>query len=476
MSTTLYWHDYETFGQNARWSGIAQFAGIRTDLDLKEVGEPLMVYCQPPRDSWPDPVACLITGITPQHCRTHGLPEPEFARQLMRELGRPGTCGVGYNSIRFDDEFTRHMLYRNFYDPYEREWKSGNSRWDVLDVLRMARALRPEGIVWPYDDQGLPVMRLEQLTAANGIAHAGAHDALVDVRATIAMARLLKRAQPRLYDYAFTLRDKKTVLKLFDWSSLKPMLHVSSRFGSQRLATALVMPLMQHPTNRNEIIVYDLMQDPSTWVDLPADEIRRRLFTAKADMEEGVERIAIKSVHINRSPMLASLNLLTPDVEARTGIDRSRCEQHWQSLLPLVKALQARLAPVFNRTFDQGIQDAEFQLYSGLLPDGDRHTCKAVREASEDALTSQTFLFEDSRLQALLFRYRARHFPQTLSSDEQAQWAEWRQYRLNNVISPDWITREAYLSKIAVLQAERSDPADQQVLAALANWVTEIDA
>ncbi len=75
--------------------------------------------------------------------------EAEFIARIHAELAHPGTCGVGYNSIRFDDEFTRYTLYRNFYDPYAREWQNGCSRWDIIDMLRLTRALRRRGSSGP---------------------------------------------------------------------------------------------------------------------------------------------------------------------------------------------------------------------------------------------------------------------------------------------------------------------------------------
>jgi len=44
MTTTLYWHDYETFGSDPRRDRPAQFAGLRTDEELNEIGEPLVLY------------------------------------------------------------------------------------------------------------------------------------------------------------------------------------------------------------------------------------------------------------------------------------------------------------------------------------------------------------------------------------------------------------------------------------------------
>ena len=251
MANTLYWHDYETFGIDPSRDSPSQFAGVRTDENLNIIGEPLTLFCQPPIDRLPFPQACLITGITPQHALEEGVPEREFIEKIHRELSLPGTCGVGYNSIRFDDEVTRYCLYRNFYDPYEREWKQGNSRWDIIDMVRLTRALRPEGIEWPSYEDGSPCFKLERLTAANGITHESAHDALSDVFATIAMAKLVMTAQPKLYRYVYEHRLKHKVAELIDLTHQKPFLHVSGKLPRENGYTALMMPLARHPTNKN---------------------------------------------------------------------------------------------------------------------------------------------------------------------------------------------------------------------------------
>jgi exodeoxyribonuclease-1 len=227
LPDTFYWHDYETWGSTPAVDRPCQFAGLRTDAELNEVGEPLVLFARPADDLLPQPDACLVTKLTPQRAARDGLPEAEFARAIQRELAVPGTCGVGYNSLRFDDEVTRYLFYRNLLPPYAHAHQNGNSRWDLIDVLRLAHALRPAGLQWPQREPGITSFKLEDLTAANDVAHTGAHDALADVRATIAMARLLKSAQPRLFDYALTLRSRQVVEDLIGRG--EPLLHVSQR-------------------------------------------------------------------------------------------------------------------------------------------------------------------------------------------------------------------------------------------------------
>ena len=295
---TFYWHDYETWGASPAVDRPSQFAGVRTDEDLNLLGEPLVIYCQPPVDVLPHPEACIVTGITPQVAIKEGLPEYEFIQKIHAEFSVPATCGVGYNSVRFDDEVTRYTLYRNFYDPYEREWRNGNSRWDIIDMVRLVYALRPEGIEWPVVD-GRPSFRLELLTEANGISHASAHDAFSDVEATIALARLIKLKKPQLYDYVYSHRGKREVTRLIDVANKKPLLHISSMFSSEHGCAALVVPLAEHPSNKNAVISFDLSCDPTPLETLSAEEIAERVFTANADLPEGVERLPLKLIHLN---------------------------------------------------------------------------------------------------------------------------------------------------------------------------------
>src|SRR5450830_1064756 len=323
---TFLWHDYETFGTNTRRARPAQFAAIRTDAELNVIGTPLMLYCQPAVDFLPDPQACLITGITPQLCLEKGIPEYQFAAQIEQAFSLPGTVGVGYNTIRFDDEITRFMFWRNLIDPYAREWQNDCGRWDLLDVVRTAYALRPEGIEWPLNADGKPSFKLTDLSAANGLLHEAAHDALSDVRATIALARLIKTAQPKLFEFCFGLHKKDRVLAELGLpstlSQAKPFVHISGMFAPERGCLALMWPLAMHPGNKNELLAWDLAHDPSELASLNAAQIRLRLFTKSSELPEGVSRLPVKSVHLNKSPMVMSnLKVLSPVMAERWQIN-----------------------------------------------------------------------------------------------------------------------------------------------------------
>ncbi len=476
MPETFYWHDYETFGADPSRDRPVQFAGRRTDLDLNPVGEPLVLYARPADDFLPHPQSCLITGITPRQALAEGVPECEFIARILEELARPGTCGAGYNSLRFDDEITRYTLYRNFHDPYAREYKNGNSRWDIIDLLRTARALRPEGIEWPERDDGLPSFRLEDLTAANGIAHTSAHDALSDVEATIALARLVRERQPKLYDYVFRHRDKRAVLQQLDLEEMKPVLHVSGMFGAARHNIALVVPLAVHPVNRNEVICFDLAADPAPLLELPPERIRALLYTPAEALGAGQARPGLKSVHVNRCPVLVTARMADAATAQRLGLDGALCREHLAALRDRRDRDRAgftrRVQAIYSGREFEPVTDPDRMLYGGgFFPDGDRRLMERIHRTPPGELAALQLPFADPRLPEMLFRYRARNYPETLSAAEAARWEAFRYRRLTEPGAGASICLEEYQ---AFIEERLAQPAladrDREILQQLLDY------
>ncbi|MCY1394344.1 Exodeoxyribonuclease I [compost metagenome] len=428
MNASIFWYDYETTGTDPRRDRPLQVAGIRTDEALNEIGEPLNLYCRPSDDILPHPIACLITGISPQRLEERGLSEAEFMTRLHAQLAQPGTCVAGYNTLRFDDEVTRYSLYRNFFDPYAREWQGGNSRWDLIDMVRTAYALRPEGIVWPQQD-GQVTLKLERLSEANGLEHGQAHDALSDVRATIALARLIRDRQPKLYDFLYRLRSKQGVLDQI--RLLQPLVHISGRFSAARHYLSLVLPLAWHPRNRNALIVCDLRADPAPLLELDAETLRKRLYTRREELAEGELPVPLKLVHVNRCPVLAPLNVLRPADRERIGVDMEECRRNETLLVQGKSAWKDKLAEIYAEESFAACEDPEQQLYDGFIGDRDRRLCEQVRLADPQRLAKEQWPFDDPRLPELLFRYRARNFPETLSATEQQAWWNFCRQRLS---------------------------------------------
>lgn len=428
MENSIYWHDYETFGVDPRRDRAAQFAGVRTDEDLNIIGEPLVIYCRPAPDMLPHPQSCLITGITPGQALERGVPEAEFICRIHEEFSQPQTCVAGYNNLRFDDELTRQLLYRNFYDPYEREYRNGNSRWDIIDMVRLCAALRPDGIEWPRKEDGSVSFRLEELCAANGIAHESAHDALSDVLATIALAKLIRERQPKLYDYVFRLRAKAEVETRLDIVRRTPLIHVSSMYPAGQGCMALVAPLTRHPIDRNGFLVYDLRQNPEEWMALSVEDIRRRLFSRREELGEDEPRIGLKVLHSNRCPVVAPSSLLTADLADQWHIDMEQARRHWQLLVENPQVI-ARVASAYDDESRQGYveSDPDFMIYGGgFFGANDKKTMAQIRASQPRDLIAWLPGFADPRLDEMLFRYRARNYPETLNEMECQRWESYR--------------------------------------------------
>lgn len=442
---SFYWYDLETFGIDTKYDRIAQFAGIRTDLDLNIMGEPDMFYCQPTFDYLPTPESILVTGITPQKCQQDGLSEIEFANQINAIFSQANTCVVGYNSVRFDDECIRSLFYRNLMDPYAREYSNGNSRWDLIDLVRATYALRPDGINWPLREDGQPSFRLEDLTAENGLSHEAAHDALSDVRATIQMAALIKQKQPRLFEYGLKMRDKHYVKSLLNWDLLQPVVHVSGMIPAERGCVSLFVPLVIDPRNKNGVICYDLNFAPDDLLNLSAEAIAERLYTPQDALNEGQQRIHLKTIHINKIPFVAPVNILKHTDKARLGLDENRCRQHLDQIKQYTadhhQAFIKKINNVFNRPFESTTDDVDCHIYQGFFSYDERAIFNQIRVMKPQDMpweNQEMAGLTDERGPELVRRYRARNHLKSLDKKQQEQWHEQCKQRLQQRHGLNW--------------------------------------
>lgn len=399
-------------------------------MNLEPIGEPYNLLVTLNDDTLPSPDALMVTGITPQKTVEEGYTEAQFAWMLSEEIFTPDTIAVGFNNIRFDDEFIRHLLWRNFHDPYEWSWKDGRSRWDLLDAVRLTRALRPEGIKWPLDDKGEPSNRLELITSANGIAHENAHDALADVTALIAVTKLIKQKQPQLYDYLLKMRDKKVVQQLVNVDDKKPFVYASGRYDKEFAKTTVAFPLT---TSRNGgVVVYDLRYDPTPFVELSTEELSKKIFASWEERQaEDFVKLPVKELQYNRCPAVAPLGVLEQGGGwQKISLDLKTVQKH-QNILLNHPDFAEKLRTIFeNKPAFKKLPDPEAQLYDGFLNDRDRIRVEAVRNADERELADFHPEFQDERLAPLLLHYKARNFPRSLSEDDLAQWETWRAQHL----------------------------------------------
>lgn len=474
--TTFLFHDYETWGTDPKHDWPCQFAAIRTDMDFSAVDKPINWFCKIPNDYLPHPQACLVTGITPQQSLRDGYIEPDFVAKLHSQLSQANTCVVGYNSIRFDDEVSRFTLFRNFYEPYAREWQNGNSRWDIIDLVRACYALRPDGIRWPENDDGGVSFKLERLSAENELAHESAHDALSDVHATIGLAKLIKQAQPKLFDYAFQLRRKQAVLKRIDLHQLTPFIHVSSRFKSTQGCCAIMMPIGLHPTNKNAIIAVNLCEPIEPILAQTSDEIAARLYVKSSELADGELRPALKLIHINRCPFVAPLSTLSDERAEALDIDKTAALQRRETLLQQTGIVQKLIDVYEEESRDYAELDVDAGLYQeGFLDPSGKQWCEQVIESAPEQLDKLMTIAPTSAYQTRLFRYRARNYPHTLNEDELSRWQAYRQAKLVDQPSGNGLSLTTFMDQLNLLAEQyANDPNKLAILRALANYAQNL--
>lgn len=465
VAQTFFFYDLETSGFRAQTDRIMQFAGQRTDMDLQLIGEPYNFLITLNDDTLPSPDALMVTGITPQKTLEEGYSEAECARMVSEEIFTPGTIAVGFNNVRFDDEFIRHLLWRNFYDPYEWSWKDGRSRWDMLDVVRLTRALRPDGIEWPMDANGQPTNRLELITKANGIAHDNAHDAFADVAALIEVTKLVQRAQPQLFDYLLAMRDKRAVQRLVNLETKQPFVYTSGRYDKQHAKTTVAFPLA--PAPNSNVLVYDLRYDPTPFVSLSQQELAKKIFATWEERQaDGFVALPVKPLQYNRCPAVAPLGVLEQgDGWSKIHLEAATVARHRDILLRHPDFAE-KLRTLYEKKREyKKSTDPEGQLYDSFVSDADKTHVAAVRSADAKALADFHPAFRDERLPELLLHYKARSFPQSLSDDEQAQWEQWRSTHLQAQL-PSFMESLQRLAKTGT--------ADEFILQELQLWLEAV--
>ena len=467
MPKTFFFYDLETSGLSAQQDRIMQFAGIRTDMDLKQIGDPYNILVKLNDDTLPTPEALMVTGITPQETQADGYTESEFAKLLIDEIFTVDTIAVGFNNIRFDDEFIRHLLWRNFYDPYEWSWKDGRSRWDLLDVIRMTRALRPIGINWPVDSEGKPTNRLELLSSSNGLNHEKAHDALSDVEALISVTQMIRDKQPQLYEYLLKIRDKNEVKKLVNLDDKQPFVYVSGRLDNEFNKATVAFPLTAG--KNGNVVVYDLRYDPTPFLDMDQKDLAKKFYASWEERkQDDFIKLPVKELQYNRAPAVAPLGVLAVEGGWKAiGLNEATITKH-RNLILAAPGFAENIRSLFESKQEyKKSTDPEAQLYDSFVPDIDKIRIESVRNSDERTLADFHPQFTDERLPELLLHYKARNYPKSLAEEEVILWEKWRAGRILAALP-------AFTKSLQQLSSITTDDSKQFVLQELQLWAESI--
>lgn len=460
---TILWYDLETFGLNPYYDRVAQFAAIRTNMDLEIIGDPIMLYCKLAEDYLPNPSACLVTGITPQEVNKKGLPEPEFIKEILAEFTRPNTIVSGFNSVRFDDEFIRNLLYRNFYDPYEREYKNGCSRWDIIDLVRATHDLRPEGINWGNrKENNTPTFKLTHLTECNNIEQIGAHDALVDVYATINVAKLIKEKQPKIYNWSINHRNKTDISDLITFDYKSPVLYTAAEFTSPFGCTRPILPLTMSIANANVCYYLDLTRDLNEFFDNVDNG--RNLF----------DSFDISRLTINKLPFISPFSMANDKgISERINLNhpeiKGKIMRIWNRRELIAKLISKYDSSPYKEDPDK---DPDLRIYQdGFTTKRDKDNFEIIRKSKPEERLNLKLMFDSEKASKMLFRQVARNYKNALSDDLLKKWKNFCSTRLLAPPAKEALTLDSYSRKIEEeLNSIDRDTKDKLILVALREW------
>lgn len=479
---TILWHDYETFGINPKVDFPVQFAAIRTTTDLEIIDNQVNIdwLCKMPIDYLPHPNACLVTGITPAFSLSKGLSEPVFAQKIYQQISQNNTCVAGYNSMKFDEEVTRNLLFRNLFPVYEREYKNNNSRWDLIDLVRACYALRPHGITWPVYDDAKPCFTLNALSKANEIEHGAAHNALSDVHATIGLAKLIKTQQPKLFDYYWQLRDKHRVNEMLQQFQKNIFVHVSAYISSLQGCCSIIMPVCSHPTNKNAVICVDLLKPVVLFEKNDPQKLHDALYLKTSTLEQNTQktddRPKIYNIAVNKCPFVAPIKTLSTTRASELGIDMALAVANYKRVMVLPH-LQTLCTSVYANAVDRPIPtNIDEQLYTSDFPSpADTALKDKIRQAMPEQLAVYSGKFESELLNKLLFRYRARNYPNLLDEREISTWQQHVENRLTENNKTSCLSlQEYYLIIDELTQEYQQYPQKLKILQSLQHYAQQI--
>lgn len=411
-------YDYETFGVHTALDKVAQFSSIRTDLSFNIIHKKKNFFCIPPIDYLPDPNAILITKILPQDTYLNGMNEYFFAHKIHNIFIKSNTCIVGFNNLNFDNLVTRNIFYRNCFDPYEWSWKNGNSSWDILNILRAFYIFFPKNIFWPKNPEGHVSFKLSDFTKINNISHLNVHDSFSDVLATVKVAKLLCFYNKKFFFKLYCFSQKNNIKNFIRKNSTKPFFYLSSIFGAKRNNISCMMYLNDHPTNNNLLLLFDLQVDVKK-IFLLYRQSNKFKCTIKDLLSAG-----IKIIYLNKSPMFFKYSSISEKECQRLKLDYIRFQKSF-FLLFQHKYIKKWILSIFlNSTnrYPLVSDNIDLMLYHNFFNDKDKLLLNILHQESPKNWNIRNIKFLDARLYKIIFRLRARNFPDSLSLLEKKKW------------------------------------------------------
>jgi exodeoxyribonuclease-1 len=400
---TYLFYDIETTGLNKAFDQVLQFAAIRTDLNLQEI-ERYEINVKLNPDIIPSPYA-LITHHIGLKENAESFSEFSAIKQIHQYFNHPGTISLGYNTLGFDDEFLRFSFYRNLLPPYTHQFANNCSRMDLYPMTLMYFLFKPHVLNWPTHE-GKTTLKLEYLNSANQLTEGRAHNAMVDVEATLELARRLFKER-EMWDYVKDYFNKK-----IDQERLQPLqnntiaLMVDGRLRDHAYL-APVLYVGQHRHYKNQLL----------WLQLDSPEL------TKITKNNITETTRVTNKKCGEPYFILPLKdrfttQLHPKRRALAEHNKKWLETNPESLKLITDYYTDYQYPTYPNT------DVEASLYlNGFYSAEEESFCRLFHKVPPKEKARLTEELHFPKLKTLALRILGRHFSDAMSHSQQEQFS-----------------------------------------------------
>ncbi|WP_320196876.1 exonuclease domain-containing protein (plasmid) [Agrobacterium rosae] len=453
-------YDLETSGLNKRFDQILQFAAIPTNDDLEQIAAPVNVRARLLPSIVPSPGALHVTQRSISHITDASLPTLYQAACEIHDASMSWSPSMflGYNSIRFDEEFLRQTFYQNLRHPIYVTNLNGNNRGDALRLLRGVALLSPDSIAVPIDADGRRSFRLEDLGPANGFNPDKRHDALSDAEATLHLCRLIRDRAPGAWSNFSRFANKSNVIEFIHDEDAFALLgeRADSDFFS-------VTHVGQSPKDKNLQYCLDLNSD---YVAL--DRMSHVELCEQVKDPGG----PIRKFRANASPVMAPLwELEDQGLLSASSDDISHLGRQIRSNEDLLNRLRSAIVDS-ERVWPESVH-LEEQIYNGFASDTDVALCQRFHQIPWEDRTALIARFQDKRFYRLGRRLIYHERPDLLEHNQFASMRDEVRQRLDGSIADvPWLTIPTALSEIQSMLNEPISDEDRQALSSLSEYLT----
>jgi exodeoxyribonuclease-1 len=434
-------YDTETTGLEPAFNQILQFAALEADEDLNEV-DCINIRCRILPYIVPSPGALLVTKMSPKDLVSSNYSHLQMIYEIRNWVAKKCPCiFIGHNSIKFDEDFLRHAFYKTLHPLYLTN-TDGNIRGDTMRIAQAAAIFAPGSINVPLSEKGKLSFKLGNIARANDIdlKEEDAHDALADVRATLELARLLKRRVPEIWDQMLHNASKKPALAFMRSNPAFCL----AEFNFGKSASYVVSVITPNPKQDSEMAVFDLSYNPSDYLDCSVEELLAVM--------KGKER-AIRIVAANKQPIMVDTSIGHCILEEKS-IDPELLAKHVQQIQAATEFKQRVATALTMRYPDEEVHNhTEKMIYQGFAPQSDIALMVKFHAANVEERVSICNRFSDARYREMASKLMYAECPDQMERSERVKIEEhFRDRLLATEEKLPWLTISQAIKDVAELR------------------------